>query len=103
MKKQRKRGKKSLFSIIFALICAFLYLFFGDNTEPGKHTNSYLSDGEAYVHIIDVGQGSATLIQEGNRGILIDTGEDDYGDYVECIPESIVLKIVKGGGVNERD
>ena len=26
--------------------------------------------------------------------------EDDYGDYVECIPESIVLKIVKGGGVN---
>ncbi len=80
--KRRKRGKKSLLSIIFALICAFLYLFFGDNTEPGKHTNSYLSDGEAYVHIIDVGQGSATLIQEGNRGILIDTGEDDYGDYL---------------------
>lgn len=27
--------------------------------------------------------------------------EDDYGDYVECIPESIVLKIVKGGGMND--
>lgn len=81
MAKRRRKGKNSLLGLLIAavvIVCSFL---FGE-AEPGKITNTYLGDGEAYVHIIDVGQGSATLIQEGNKGILIDTGEDDYGEYL---------------------
>lgn len=84
MEKRRrkgKNGKNSLLGLLVAVIILVCSYFFGE-AEPGKVTNSYLGDGEAYVHIIDVGQGSATLIQEGIKGILIDTGEADYGDYL---------------------
>ncbi len=81
MARRRRKGKNSLLGLFIAVIVLVCSYFFGE-TEPGKVTNTYLGDGEAYVHIIDVGQGSATLIQEGNKGILIDTGEDDYGDYL---------------------
>ncbi len=40
-------------------------------------TSEYVS-----VHFIDVGQGSSTLIQCGNTGILIDTGEREYAETV---------------------
>lgn len=83
MAKRRRKGKKgrsSLLGIMVVIILACSY-FFGE-AKPGEVTNAYLGDGEVYVHIIDVGQGSATLIQEGDSGILIDTGEDDYGDYL---------------------
>ncbi len=81
MAKRKRKGKNSLLGLFIAVIVLVCSYFFGE-AEPGKVTNTYLGDGEAYVHIIDVGQGSATLIQEGNKGILIDTGEDDYGDYL---------------------
>lgn len=85
MAKRRRKGKKnknSLLGLIVAIIVLACSYFFGGEAEPGRLTNSYMGDGEAYVHIIDVGQGSSTLVQEGNKGILIDTGEDDYGDYL---------------------
>ncbi len=41
-----------------------------------------VSGGEIYLHIIDVGQGSSTLIQKGNEAILIDAGELDYAQTV---------------------
>ena len=41
-----------------------------------------VADGEVYLHIIDVGQGSSTLIQKGDEGILIDAGELDYAQTV---------------------
>ncbi len=80
---RRKSNKsvKGLISAVITLIVLLVSFFFGE-AEPGKATNTYLGDGEAYVHIIDVGQGSATLIQEGDTGILIDTGEADYSDYL---------------------
>ena len=84
MAKKRRKGKKSknsLLTLIIAVVVIAFSFFFGE-AEPGKVTNAFLVDGETHVHIIDVGQGSATLIQEGNKGILIDTGEDDYGDYL---------------------
>ncbi len=82
MAKRRRKGKKSLSGVIAALLILVCAYFFGGETEPGKITNTYTGSGEAFIHIIDVGQGSSTLIQEGNKGILIDTGEDDYGDYL---------------------
>ncbi|MBR6568301.1 MAG: MBL fold metallo-hydrolase [Clostridia bacterium] len=81
MAKRRRKGKNSLLGLLLAVIVLACSFFF-DESEPGKVTNTYLGDGEAYIHIIDVGQGSAALIQEGNKGILIDTGEDDYGEYL---------------------
>lgn len=80
-KRKSKKGKNSLIGAVVTIIVLLLSLFFGE-AEPGKATNTYLGDGEAYIHIIDVGQGSAALIQQGSKGILIDTGEDDYGDYL---------------------
>ena len=78
-RRKGKKGKNSLLGLLLAVIVLVCSYFFGE-AEPGKATNTYLGDGEVYVHIIDVGQGSATLIQESNKGILIDTGEADYSD-----------------------
>ncbi len=82
MAKRKQKGKNSLLGLIVAVIILVCSFFFGGEAEPGKNTNPFLDDGEVYVHIIDVGQGNATLIQQGDEGILIDTGEDDYGDYL---------------------
>lgn len=81
MAKRKRKGKGSLLGVLLAVV-VLVFSYFFDEAEPGKLTNSYMGDGESYVHIIDVGQGSATLIQEGDKGILIDTGEDDYGEYL---------------------
>ncbi len=81
MAKRKRKGKRSLLGVLLAVVI-LVFSYFFDEAEPGKLTNSYMGDGESYVHIIDVGQGSATLIQEGDKGILIDTGEDDYGEYL---------------------
>ena len=80
-KRNAKNGKLTLPGFIALIVIVALSFIFGEG-EPGKLTNSYVGDGEAYIHFIDVGQGSATLIQQGNKGILIDTGEDDYGEYL---------------------
>ncbi len=93
MAKRRRKGKSSLLGIIAAIIVLICSFFFGGETEPGKVTNSYLGDGEVYVHFIDVGQGSATLIQDGSSGILIDTGEADYSEYL--------VSYINSCGVNE--
>ena len=82
MAKRRQKNKNGFIGILTLIVVIIASLLFGGDAEPGKFTNSFLSDSEAYVHFIDVGQGSATLIQSKNKGILIDTGEDDYGDYL---------------------
>lgn len=92
MAKRKRKGKNSLLGILVAVIVLVFSYFFGE-AEPGKVTNTYIGDGETYIHIIDVGQGSATLIQEGNKGILIDTGEADYGDYL--------VSYINSCGINE--
>lgn len=78
-KRRGKKGKSSLLGLIAVIILALLG-FFGTETEQGKLTNTYLGDGEAYIHFIDVGQGSSTLIQQGEKAILIDAGEQDYSE-----------------------
>lgn len=66
----------AILAIVLAIIAVFQNLgLMSDSVNP------YV-DGEVYLHVIDVGQGSSTLIQQGNEGILIDAGEADYGAYV---------------------
>ena len=80
---KRKKGKPSLLAIIIFIVIALLGVKETGLVEidNSKLTNSKL-DGEVYVHFIDVGQGSSTLIQQGKNGILIDSGLADYGDTV---------------------
>lgn len=80
---KRKKGNPSLLAIIIFIVIALLGVKETGLVEidNSKLTNSRL-DGEVYVHFIDVGQGSSTLIQQGKNGILIDSGLADYGDTV---------------------
>ncbi len=80
---RKRKGKPSILTIVILVIIALLGvketgLVNIDNTTL---TNSKL-DGDIYVHFIDVGQGSSTLVQQGKNGILVDSGLSDYGDTV---------------------
>lgn len=79
---KRKKGKAGN-SLIALLVVLFLFLTgYGLENNGIDDANVYTDVEDAYVHFIDVGQGSSTLIQLGHEGILIDAGESDYGDYV---------------------
>ncbi|MBQ7861470.1 MAG: MBL fold metallo-hydrolase [Clostridia bacterium] len=73
-------GSKLLSGLIVALLLAVIAFLQGNGVLPD--TVNPNADGAVYLHIIDVGQGSSTLIQQGNEGILIDAGESDYGKVV---------------------
>ena len=73
-------GSKMLSGLIVAVLLAIVAFMQGMGFMP-KTVNPNAA-GEVYLHIIDVGQGSSTLIQQGNEGILIDAGELDYGETV---------------------
>ena len=68
---------KIMSGAVLAIILAIVALLQGMGIVP--KTLNPVTDGEVYLHIIDVGQGSATLVQQGDEGILIDAGEADYG------------------------
>lgn len=77
--KNKNKNKRKISLILLVLIV----IAFGAGLEKTDNDNfNNYSSGDAYIHFIDVGQGSSTLIQVGNKGILIDGGERDYGDYV---------------------
>lgn len=59
----------------------WLEMLFGKNNYE---TIGDTLDGEAVLkmHVIDVGQGDATLIQCGEKNVLIDCGENGMGDTV---------------------
>ena len=62
----------------------------GDSSEqgdPSEHTNgsgeaSGVGTQELTVQILDVGQGSAALIRQGDSFLLMDGGDKDYSSYV---------------------
>lgn len=82
MSKRRRRKRKNRRKVLFVLIIIILIAFGKGLEKTGSDNFNNYSSGDAYVHFIDVGQGSSALIQVGNKGILIDGGERDYGDYV---------------------
>lgn len=80
---KRRKSKPSPIIIVILLIVALLGVKESGivNIDNATLTNSRL-DGEVYVHFIDVGQGSSTLIQQGKNAILVDSGLPEYGDTV---------------------
>jgi len=79
-KKRRKKSNKIISALIIAVFLAVVAFLQGQDVLP--ETVNPNVDGKVYLHIIDVGQGSSTLVQQGNAGILIDAGELDYGSTV---------------------
>lgn len=79
-KRRQKKSNKITYSLIIAVFLAIVAFLQGQGILP-KTVNPNV-DERVYLHIIDVGQGSSTLIQQGNTGILIDAGELDYGSTV---------------------
>ena len=81
-KRKIRIGVKQLLIAVVVLLTVFIG--FGEESPLRESVDTYnqpLSDSENInVHFIDVGQGSSVLIQQGDRGIIIDSGEDEYSD-----------------------
>jgi len=79
-KRRQKKSNKFVYTLVVAVFIAVVAFLQGQGVLP--ETVNPNVDGKVYLHIIDVGQGSSTLVQQGNVGILIDAGELDYGSTV---------------------
>ena len=88
-RRKSKKKMKKLIGLIIAIILAFFAYEAKDFITENVDVSEFAKGDAVYVHFIDVGQGSATLIQDGTSGILIDAGEKDYGqvvvDYLEDV------------------
>lgn len=76
---RRKKDKKSLIISLIVVIVLAVVATYSDGVIPEKGGYT-LSEDSGYVHFIDIGQGSATLVTCGDKSLLIDTGEKDYSD-----------------------
>ena len=81
-RRKSKNNTKKLIGIIIAIIFAFFAYEAKDIVSENVDVSEFAKGDAIYVHFIDVGQGSSTLIQQGTNGILIDAGEKDYGQVV---------------------
>ncbi|MBR6514527.1 MAG: MBL fold metallo-hydrolase [Clostridia bacterium] len=90
--------KKSIVTMIIMgiviLISSVAYMIFGP-PESIKLGEGELSDAEVAIHIIDVGQGDAAFIENGDHDILIDAGPGDSAEKL--------LEYLDGLGVYEID
>lgn len=83
-KKREKINSKGIFISMILVLVAII----GTVSIDGADNDSAPSDfsglngaaavEEAFVHFIDIGQGSAALVTAGDKSLLIDTGEADY-------------------------
>ena len=80
MARKRKDKKSIIISLIIVIILAVIATG-SEGTIPEKGGFT-LSEDSGYVHFIDIGQGSATLVTCGDKSLLIDTGEKDYSDIL---------------------
>lgn len=91
-RRKSKKQTKKLLGVIIAIILAF-FAYEAKNLVTENVDSSEFAKGDAvYVHFIDVGQGSSTLIQNGKSGILIDAGEKEYGQVVIDYLEKVGIK-----------
>ena len=92
-KRGKDMGSKFFTGVILAVLLGVVSFLQGNGILPSKINP--VTDGDVYLHIIDVGQGSSTLIQQGNEGILIDAGESDYGETVDDYINSCGIDTLK--------
>ncbi len=89
MKKNKKQNRTTtaiLTLIVIAAVILYIKFDMPDDIKPGSGT---LADAEVAIHIIDVGQGDAAFIDNGDEDILIDAGPGDNADelleYLDAI------------------
>lgn len=87
MESKRRNKKAPVLATVLSFVALLVVLIFqGDNIsdylDRAARSDFHYTKGTVAVHFIDVGQGSSTLIQSGNQGILIDAGERDYAQTV---------------------
>lgn len=76
-KKQNLTTMIILTAIVIAAVIIYIIFDMSDDIKPGSGD---LADAEAVIHIIDVGQGDAAFIENGDHDILIDAGPGDSAD-----------------------
>ena len=81
-RRKSKKKMKKLIGLFIAIILVFFAYEAKDIITENVDVSEFAKGDAVYVHFIDVGQGSSTLIQQGTSGILIDAGEKDYGQVV---------------------
>ncbi|MGN0585781.1 MAG: hypothetical protein ACI4JF_00725, partial [Oscillospiraceae bacterium] len=74
--------------ILLVFAAAFIYGGYLEKGVPEEQpqqviTNFIEKDAELAVHYIDVGQGDCSLAVYGDKTVLIDSGEKEYGEAVE--------------------
>ena len=83
------RNKKTLSAVYISVIIAvslavWLFQYFSDTSRFGE--GSY-SEADVVLHMIDVGQGDAVFIDNGDKDILIDSGTGESApillDYLD--------------------
>ena len=88
MARRRRRKKRSLAAAVVVLCLAVAYPLYGqlDSQEEGDlsaaSAEAYREWSSLEVHFLDVGQGDATLILCGDNAMLIDAGNNSWGDEV---------------------
>lgn len=84
-RKGRKRGKKSLGAVLAVALIVVISMFWNGSFSQLIAERNYEKTGneeELQVHFIDVDQGDATLILQGEHAMLIDAGENEYGNQI---------------------
>lgn len=89
----RRRGrKKSLWMLILVLAVSVANMFINGTFTQKRAEENYVAtgeEGELEVHFIDVGQGDATLLLQGEYAMLIDGGDNLKGwqvvDYLKYL------------------
>lgn len=93
MRRDNKRGRGGKRSLLLSAVALLLLTFFPTVQEEifgkdilGELAREAFGQGEKVgleVHYLDVGQGDATLILQGDHAMLIDAGENDKGTQVQ--------------------
>lgn len=83
--KNKNKNLTILYIVVILSVLSALFSNFFSETAP-----TYISDGNLYIHFLDVGQGDSTLIMLPNKEVmLIDCGTNKSGnsvvDYIKSL------------------
>lgn len=67
----------------------------GVSQKEVSYSKGSTGEGDLSVQVLDVGQGSATLIRQGDAALLMDGGDADYSSYV--------VSLLKKEGIDHLD